>query len=215
MSNKPKLHAGASSGGVLLVMASFPAALQLQQVLVSSGHEVAGVVSNTRDAVRFAKEHKPGVAVVDMALPEGERGPALARTLYDKSGVHSVLLSSPDDPVIQRGGVGLQGVVGVLPNTGEVHDTARAIGMILHSSMRHEGHAKAQHSQGTGMIFDLYCFISDLGVHATPDLRDKVKEAAAHFEVALRDLKVPFSIELRDARSNRVILASVYTGAKD
>jgi hypothetical protein len=200
---------------VLLVMASFPAALRLQQVLVSSGQDVAGVVSNTRDAVRFAKMHKLRIAVIDMALPDGESGPAVASALFDGTGTHSVLLCPPDDPAFQSGGAGLRGVVGVLSNVGELHDTARAIGMILQSLARPERHAKTPHAQRVPVIFDLYCFISDLGVHATPDLRDKVKDATSRFEAALRDLEVPFSLELRDAHSDQVVLASVYTGAED
>lgn len=196
-------------------MASFPAALRLQQALVSAGQDVAGVVSNARDAVRFARKHKPRIAVIDMALPDGESGPATASTLFDGPGIHSVLLCTPGDPVFQAGGAGLPGVVGVLSNVGEPHDTARAIGMILQTTTRPVRKSKAQHAQGGPMILDLYCFVSDLGVHATPDLRDKVLEAASRFEAALRDLEVPFSIELRDARSNEVVLAAVYAGPKD
>jgi DNA-binding response OmpR family regulator len=53
----------------------------LEETLTMSGYEVCGIARTVDDAVALAHLHKPDLAVLDVRLARGDRGPAIARRL--------------------------------------------------------------------------------------------------------------------------------------
>lgn len=69
----------------------------LEETLTESGYEVCGIARTVDEAVALAKLHKPDLAVLDVRLAQGGRGPEIARQL---SGVTTlgILYATGDDP---------------------------------------------------------------------------------------------------------------------
>jgi DNA-binding response OmpR family regulator len=53
----------------------------LEETLIMSGYEVCGIARTVDEAVALAKLHKPDLAVLDVRLAGGDRGPEIARRL--------------------------------------------------------------------------------------------------------------------------------------
>jgi DNA-binding response OmpR family regulator len=53
----------------------------LEETLILSGYEVCGIARTVDEAVALAKLHKPELAVLDVRLARGDRGPEIARRL--------------------------------------------------------------------------------------------------------------------------------------
>ncbi len=53
----------------------------LEETLIMSGYEVCGIARTVDQAVALAELHKPDLAVLDVRLARGGRGPEIARQL--------------------------------------------------------------------------------------------------------------------------------------
>ena len=51
----------------------------LEETLIMSGYEVCGIARTVDEAVALANLHKPDLAVLDVRLAHGDRGPDIAR----------------------------------------------------------------------------------------------------------------------------------------
>lgn len=83
-----------SPQSVLIVDDHPPLRAGIAAILGRSGpYEVIGEAGSVADAERLARLHSPGVAIVDVSLPDGT-GIALVRTLKGECGVERVLVVS-------------------------------------------------------------------------------------------------------------------------
>jgi two-component system, response regulator PdtaR len=68
----------------------------LEETLVTSGYEVCGIARTVDEAVALGELHQPDLAILDVRLAKGDRGPEIARRLNSK-GKFGVLYASGDD----------------------------------------------------------------------------------------------------------------------
>jgi DNA-binding response OmpR family regulator len=68
----------------------------LEETLVASGYEVCGIARTADDGVALGELHNPDLAILDVRLAKGSRGPEIARRLHSK-GKFGVLYASGDD----------------------------------------------------------------------------------------------------------------------
>lgn len=68
----------------------------LEETLVASGYEVCGIARTVDAAVALGELHKPDLAVLDVRLAKGDRGPEIARRLGSKQKL-GVLYATGDD----------------------------------------------------------------------------------------------------------------------
>ena len=68
----------------------------LEETLVASGYEVVGIARTTDEGVALGELHELDLAVLDVRLAKGGRGPEIARRLHSK-GKFGVLYASGDD----------------------------------------------------------------------------------------------------------------------
>jgi two-component system, response regulator PdtaR len=68
----------------------------LEETLVASGYEVVGIARTTDEGVALGELHELDLAVLDVRLAQGGRGPEIARRLHSK-GKFGVLYASGDD----------------------------------------------------------------------------------------------------------------------
>jgi DNA-binding response OmpR family regulator len=68
----------------------------LEEALVASGYEVCGIARTVSEGVALGELHKPDLAVLDVRLAKGGRGPEIAQRLNSKS-KFGVLYATGDD----------------------------------------------------------------------------------------------------------------------
>jgi DNA-binding response OmpR family regulator len=68
----------------------------IEDTLVASGYEVCGIARTVDEAVALGELHKPDLAILDVRLAKGGRGPEIARRLNSK-GKFGVLYATGDD----------------------------------------------------------------------------------------------------------------------
>jgi DNA-binding response OmpR family regulator len=68
----------------------------LEETLITSGYEVCGIARTVDEAVALAELHKPDLAVFDVRLARGDRGPEIARRLGG-AGTLGILYATGDD----------------------------------------------------------------------------------------------------------------------
>jgi DNA-binding response OmpR family regulator len=68
----------------------------LEETLITSGYDVCGIARTVDEAVALAERHKPDLAVFDVRLALGGRGPEIARRLSDRDGL-GILYATGDD----------------------------------------------------------------------------------------------------------------------
>jgi DNA-binding response OmpR family regulator len=68
----------------------------LEETLIMSGYEVCGIARTVDEAVALAKLHKPDLAVLDVRLAQGDRGPEIARQLSGR-GTLGILYATGED----------------------------------------------------------------------------------------------------------------------
>ena len=56
----------------------------LEETLTLSGYEVCGIARTVDEAVALAELHRPDLAVLDVRLAQGSRGPEIARRLSSR-----------------------------------------------------------------------------------------------------------------------------------
>jgi DNA-binding response OmpR family regulator len=69
----------------------------LEETLIASGYEVCGMARTVDDAVALADLHKPDLAVLDVRLARGDRGPEIARRVRGMTTL-GILYATGDDP---------------------------------------------------------------------------------------------------------------------
>jgi DNA-binding response OmpR family regulator len=68
----------------------------IEDTLVTNGYEVCGIARTVDEAVALGELHKPDLAILDVRLAKGGRGPEIARLLNSK-GKFGVLYATGDD----------------------------------------------------------------------------------------------------------------------
>ena len=68
----------------------------LEDTLIMSGYEVCGIARTVDEAVALAELHKPDLAVFDVRLARGDRGPDIARQISNR-GTMGILYATGDD----------------------------------------------------------------------------------------------------------------------
>lgn len=81
---------------VLIAEDEYMIADLLEETLTTSGYEVCGIARTVDDAVALAELHKPDLAVFDVRLAHGGRGPDIARRLGGR-GALGILYATGDD----------------------------------------------------------------------------------------------------------------------
>ncbi len=70
----------------------------LEEVLTANGYDVCGIARTVDEGVALGELHKPDLAVLDVRLARGDRGPEIARRLKSSRGKLGVLYATGDDP---------------------------------------------------------------------------------------------------------------------
>ena len=68
----------------------------LEETITASGHQVCGIARTVDEAVALGELHKPDLAVLDVRLAKGGRGPEISRRLKSR-GKFGVLYATGDD----------------------------------------------------------------------------------------------------------------------
>jgi DNA-binding response OmpR family regulator len=68
----------------------------LEETLIMSGYEVCGIARTVAEAVALANLHKPDLAVLDVRLARGDRGPEIARQMSGR-GTVGILYATGED----------------------------------------------------------------------------------------------------------------------
>jgi DNA-binding response OmpR family regulator len=68
----------------------------LEDVLIANGYDVCGIARTVDEGVALGELHKPDLAVLDVRLARGGRGPEIARRL-DSRGKLGILYATGDD----------------------------------------------------------------------------------------------------------------------
>ena len=68
----------------------------LEEALAAEGYDVCGIACTVAEGVALGELHRPDIAVLDVRLAGGERGPEIARRLNSR-GKFGVLYASGDD----------------------------------------------------------------------------------------------------------------------
>lgn len=68
----------------------------LEETLITSGYEVCGIARTVDEAVALARLHEPDLAVLDVRLARGDRGPEIARRLSGR-GMLGILYATGED----------------------------------------------------------------------------------------------------------------------
>ncbi len=68
----------------------------LEEFLIASGYEVCGIARTVDEGVALGELHEPDLAVLDVRLARGDRGPEIARRLNSR-GKFGVLYATGDD----------------------------------------------------------------------------------------------------------------------
>jgi CheY-like chemotaxis protein len=67
----------------------------IEETLIENGYEVCGIARTVNEAVALGEMHRPDLAVLDVRLANGDRGPDIARRLKSK-GKFGVLYATGD-----------------------------------------------------------------------------------------------------------------------
>jgi DNA-binding response OmpR family regulator len=96
----------------------------LEEALIMSGYEVCGIARTVDEAVALADLHKPDLAVLDVRLAQGNRGPDIARRLSDR-GALGILYATGEDA--RRSTLTLADGAAAITKPYQVEDVARAL----------------------------------------------------------------------------------------
>jgi DNA-binding response OmpR family regulator len=131
----------------------------LEETLVTSGYEVCGIARTVDEAVALAKLHGPDLAVLDVRLARGDRGPDIARRLGD-TGTLGILYATGEDP--RHSTLTLADGSASIAKPYRVEDVVRAL--IIVREITTLGTATAPFPQG----FRLLPKLADLSAQASP-----------------------------------------------
>lgn len=79
---------------VLIIEDEMLIALDLADMVEKLGHDVVEVVTNHQQAVRAAKEHRPGLILADIKLAKGSSGIAAVREILDAFSVPVIFVTA-------------------------------------------------------------------------------------------------------------------------
>lgn len=81
---------------VLIAEDELMTADQLEETLIAYGYEVCGIARTVDEAVALGELHKPDLAILDVRLARGNRGPEIAKRLNSR-GKFGVLYATGTD----------------------------------------------------------------------------------------------------------------------
>lgn len=96
----------------------------LEEMLIASGYEVCGIARTVDQAVVLAEQHKPDLAILDVRLARGGRGPEIARRLSSREMI-GILYATGDDA--RHSTLTLADGSAVLAKPYQMEDVARAL----------------------------------------------------------------------------------------
>lgn len=99
----------------------------LEETLIMSGYDVCGIARTVDEAVALADLHKPDLAVLDVRLAQGDRGPEIARRLSDR-GTIGILYATGEDA--RRSTLSLADGSAAITKPYRVEDVARALAIV-------------------------------------------------------------------------------------
>lgn len=99
----------------------------LEETLISSGYEVCGIARTVDEAVALAERHKPDLAVFDVRLARGDRGPEIARRLSSRETL-GILYATGDD--VRHSTLTLSDGSASIAKPYRVEDVARALAIV-------------------------------------------------------------------------------------
>jgi two-component system, response regulator PdtaR len=99
----------------------------LEETLILSGYEVCGIARTVDEAVALAELHKPDLAVLDVRLAQGNRGPDIARKLGNR-GPLGILYATGEDP--RHSTLTLADGSASIAKPYQVEDVARALAIV-------------------------------------------------------------------------------------
>lgn len=99
----------------------------LEETLIMSGYEVCGIARTVDEAVALADLHKPDLAVLDVRLAQGNRGPDIARRLSDR-GTIGILYATGEDA--RHSTLTLADGSASITKPYQVEDVARALSIV-------------------------------------------------------------------------------------
>jgi CheY-like chemotaxis protein len=68
--------------------------MELEQIVVSSGHEIAGTAATHRDAVASVQQNKPGLVLADIQLADGSSGIAAVAEILQSVNVPVIFITA-------------------------------------------------------------------------------------------------------------------------
>jgi PAS domain S-box-containing protein len=98
-------HGAMKPAAILIVQHDFLAAERLRLLLGQAGYEIVGVAGETRGAARFADQHHPDLAIVDMMLEIDVDGVRTATELVRRHAMKILITTGFPDSVIEAAGV--------------------------------------------------------------------------------------------------------------
>lgn len=96
----------------------------LEDALITSGYEVCGIARTVDEAVALAELHKPDLAILDVRLAQGNRGPDIARRLSGRATL-GILYATGEDA--RRSTLTLADGSASIAKPYRVEDVARAL----------------------------------------------------------------------------------------
>jgi DNA-binding NarL/FixJ family response regulator len=83
---------------ILIVEDDFLIAMQTETALTEAGFDVVGVAATAEEAIAFAREQRPALAVVDIRLASERDGIDAASELFRELNIRCIFATAHDDP---------------------------------------------------------------------------------------------------------------------
>lgn len=131
----------------------------LEEALLMSGYEVCGIARTVDEAVALAKRHMPDLAVLDVRLALGGRGPDIARQLSSR-GTLGILYATGEDA--RHSMLTLADGCASIAKPYQVEDVVQALVIVREIMIL--GSATAPFPQGFRLLPEL----APLSAHASP-----------------------------------------------
>lgn len=87
---------------ILVVEDEYFIALEVEQWLTDAGHEVVAVAASADQAVAFAIEKRPELAIMDIRILGERDGVDAAREIFQRTGIRNLFASAHVDDAVRR-----------------------------------------------------------------------------------------------------------------